>query len=39
VESGKYGREWHDDLSKGPHSSIHIPKGDPLARAQCQPPR
>jgi hypothetical protein len=30
VESGKYGQEWQDKSSKGPHSSMHIPKGDPL---------
>jgi len=41
VESDKYGKEWHDDLSRRPPSSKPIPKGDPhpLTRAQCQPPR
>jgi hypothetical protein len=39
VESDKYGWEWHDDSSRGPPSRKPIPKGDPLSRAQCQPPR
>jgi hypothetical protein len=30
VESGKYDREWHDDLSRGPPSRKPIPKGDHL---------
>jgi hypothetical protein len=30
VESGKYDREWHDELSRGPPSSKPIPKGDHL---------
>ena len=30
MESGKYDREWHDDLSRGPASSKSIPKGDHL---------
>jgi hypothetical protein len=30
VESVKYGREWYDDLSRGPSNSKHIPKGDHL---------
>jgi hypothetical protein len=38
VESDKYGREWHDDSFIGPPSSKHIPKGDQIARVQCQPP-
>jgi hypothetical protein len=38
MESGKYGWEWQDDLSKGPSNRILIPKGDRLTRVQCQPP-
>jgi hypothetical protein len=30
VESDKYGREWHDELSRGPPSIKPIPKGDHL---------
>jgi hypothetical protein len=39
VESDKYGQEWHDDSSRGTSSRKHIPKGDPLTRVQCQPPK
>jgi hypothetical protein len=39
MESDKYGQEWNDESSRGPPSSKPIPKGDPLTRVQCQPPK
>ena len=30
MESDKYGREWHGELSRGPPSGKPIPKGDQL---------